>query len=483
MADLLRIRMYRPGFGDCFLLSFPKQEGGCFQMLIDCGVHGQYRGGADRMREVVKKLRQHTDGHLDVVAVTHEHADHVSGFYKGREDFEKMTLGEVWFAWTEDPENEFARRLDRHRFRMLEALRGAERRLRANANPAAENLRELLGFFEVEEGDFGVSTRDARNAIRDRVPKERRRYLEPKKKVLTLPGVEGVRIFVLGPPVDEKLLEAADPTGEEGEVYEGEGHELRLASGELLGVGAAGKRLAFNTVDDSRAEAGQPFAGDHRIPFEQVRARPDLHPFFHEHYGFGEDDAQAWRRVDAYWQDPSESLALKLDSATNNTSLVLAIELWPKGPVLLFPGDAQVGNWKSWHEGSWSGEEDGLEAGEEITAKDLLERTVLYKVGHHGSHNATLRDQGLRMMTSPDLTAMIPVDEEWARSRRPHAWKMPFDPLYEDLLERTRGRILRTDTGLIERPEDTSKKLWKAFEKRIAVEDFWIDLEIPLERG
>ena len=25
-----------------------------------------------------------------------------------------------------------------------------------------------------------------------------------------------------------------------------------------------------------------------------------------------------------------------------------------------------------------------------MTTKDLLARTVLYKVGHHGSHNATL---------------------------------------------------------------------------------------------
>ena len=44
-------------------------------------------------------------------------------------------------------------------------------------------------------------------------------------------------------------------------------------------------------------------------------------------------------------------LALQLDSDTNNTSLVLAIELIASGRVLLFPGDAQVGNWLSWHEG------------------------------------------------------------------------------------------------------------------------------------
>ena len=39
--------------------------------------------------------------------------------------------------------------------------------------------------------------------------------------------------------------------------------------------------------------------------------------------------------------------ALKIDNDVNNTSLALALELADKR-VLLFPGDAQVGNWLSW---------------------------------------------------------------------------------------------------------------------------------------
>ena len=35
---------------------------------------------------------------------------------------------------------------------------------------------------------------------------------------------------------------------------------------------------------------------------------------------------------------------------TNNTSLVLAIERIADGKVLLFPADAQEGNWLSWHD-------------------------------------------------------------------------------------------------------------------------------------
>jgi hypothetical protein len=142
------------------------------------------------------------------------------------------------------------------------------------------------------------------------------------------------------------------------------------------------------------------------------------------------------------------------------------------GRVLLFPGDAQVGNWESWHDGDWT-EENGLDKGKKITARDLLSRTVLYKVGHHGSHNATLREKGLEMMTSPELVAMIPVDEKWALARKPKPWKMPFEPLYSDLKVRTKGRILRIDNGLVE-PQGSSA--WGSLQPRD--EDLYVELII-----
>ena len=74
-----------------------------------------------------------------------------------------------------------------------------------------------------------------------------------------------------------------------------------------------------------------------------------------------------------------------MNNATNNASLVLAFELSKGGKVLLFVGDAQAGNWWSWSEGEF--DDDGTK----VTAQDLLGRTVLYKVGHHGSYNATLK--------------------------------------------------------------------------------------------
>ena len=71
--------------------------------------------------------------------------------------------------------------------------------------------------------------------------------------------------------------------------------------------------------------------------------------FFRDHYlGNGSEDPDAWRRIQGEWMAGAGEFALQLDSDTNNTSLALAFEL-PDGRVLLFPGDAQVGNWESWH--------------------------------------------------------------------------------------------------------------------------------------
>ncbi len=454
------VRMYNPGFGDCFLLAFRKSDGEPYYMLIDCGVHSQYKGGSPQIREVVKDIRDATGGHLDLVVVTHEHADHVSGFHKARATFQdEISVDEIWLGWTEDPSSPVAKRLDKKKKFMMQALQNAEQRLAANDNgDQAAHIRYMLGFFEMGDDALGVSTRDARDLIRDHA--KRARYLKPKRTPRRLRDVDDVRIFVLGPPEDEKLLLAAAPTGAEGEVYESAGGHMRLGGEESFAA-------ALGALESWASEASHPFASNHRVSYEAVRAiAPRFDPgrplsaqrtagiadFYRRLYGFDENDPQRWRRIDA-WLDPAESLALKLDAATNNTSLVLAIELMQGRRVLLFPGDAQVGNWKSWHEGGWSSS-NGLEAGEKVSAEDLLNRTVLYKVGHHGSHNATLREKGLEMMTSDELMAMIPVDENWARARRPHPWKMPFDPMYRDLQQRTRGRILRTDVGLAEATEN-----------------------------
>jgi hypothetical protein len=79
----------------------------------------------------------------------------------------------------------------------------------------------------------------------------------------------------------------------------------------------------------------------------------------------------------------------------------------------------------------------------------LLSRVTLYKVGHHCSHNATLRGM-LAKMTDPRLCAMIPVVEETAPTQGSRRWKKPYSPLYEALKRRAKGRVVRGDGDMAE---------------------------------
>ena len=104
---------------------------------------------------------------------------------------------------------------------------------------------------------------------------------------------------------------------------------------------------------------------------------------------------------------------------------------------MLFAADAQVGNWLSWSDVIFG---TGPNA---VKGPDLLARTVYLKVGHHGSHNATLKAKGLERMTDPDLAAFIPVNEQDAKRI---GWgQMPFRGILEDLASRTAGRVIRAD--------------------------------------
>jgi hypothetical protein len=67
----------------------------------------------------------------------------------------------------------------------------------------------------------------------------------------------------------------------------------------------------------------------------------------------------------------------RLDDALNNTSLILLFEVL--GEVLVFPGDAQIENW------SYA----LFEARNRRAIRNRLRRAAFYKVGHHGSLNAT----------------------------------------------------------------------------------------------
>ena len=432
----LRVRMYRQGLGDCFLLSFSDGDE-TSHVLIDCGVLKGTPKAQERMQAVAENVRETTGGHVDRLVVTHEHWDHLSGFLQAQAIFDAVEVGEVWLAWTEDPEDDLAKELRRRKKKRLQGLEAAAQ---LAAGKTAERLDALLGFQTTGGALDWVKSREAEV-----------KFLRPGDRLVDLPGLGDVRVYVLGPPHDRRLIKRSDPSKRHPEVYE-------LASND-------GSHEGFLAAVEAQAANGdpgaQPFDGFFRAT--EAQARKTWPEYF-------EVD---WRRIDDDWLGYAGPLALQLDSDTNNTSLVLAFELSDGGDVVLFPGDAQVGNWLSWETVEWKVN------GSTLKAHDLLARTVLYKVGHHGSHNATLREKGLELMASGELAAMIPVNRATAEKMD---WLMPFPALLNRLIEKTHGRVIDAERGLDDaKPRDLSQAAWNRFLARTHVEPLadgkagWVD--------
>jgi hypothetical protein len=300
------------------------------------------------------------------------------------------------------------------------------------------------------------------------------RFFQPGQ-VATLENVKGLRAYVFGPPRADEMLGRSDPSKIRGRS---EGHRDGIYREVYLSGGDSTRPLSLSPVlgVESETQTGRisedflyPFARQFRRKYQSMSASGQK-PRIAWDKETGQDNSatsgflrttyldpdQDWRRIDGDWLQSAGQLALNLVGDTNNTSLVLAFEWGPpgKGKVLLFPGDAQVGNWLSWRDQKYEAE------GVTMSADDLLRRTILYKVGHHGSHNATARRDsdettaehplgvpfGLELMN--DIVAMIPVDWQAVKKNMPDPWEMPYDKLYRRLREKSRLRVLRADESI-----------------------------------
>jgi len=484
------VRMYRIGHGDCFLIAFDgeSREKPAY-VLIDCG----YKPGSPgklkdptKVKEIGAHIIATTGGFVDVGIVTHEHQDHVNGLTFG--NFPGLKVGKVWFAWTEHPKDDVAIQL-RKKFkdRLLGIIDARANLMGLGKTDAVEDLDWLLEFELGENpNDFnggqhlaaaGKDPSTSQNKIamkflRD-CAKGEPTYLYPHRKVLAVPGAKSARAFPLGPPRDIDKIDDLDPIGDE-----------TFGDDHALGIGGGGGGLGKDS----------PFSRRHVIPLDQALADARAGDFFREYYGeenVAIDEASdgqeiprnaGWRRLTADDAADAGALALAMNNATNNASLVLAFELSKGGKVLLFVGDAQAGNWRSWSEGAF--DDDGTE----VTAEDLLGRTVLYKCGHHGSHNATLKGKAgskeacLAIMAqgkhAAEFVAMITAVEKWAHQKPKPAWNHPLPAIKQALLKKANGRVLQTDSSAPTKSTGDMDGDFQDFLDRVTETPLYFDLMI-----
>ena len=343
---------YQVGFGDAFLLRFTYEDGRRRHVLIDFGTTSLPKHvPADHMVRVARDISARcTEGgnRLDVVVATHRHADHVSGFAtradgSGSGDVIRALKPRVVIQpWTEaeeapldwlgpeksDPAQAFARRR-----RSLEAMHEAAGQALEFVNTPG---RRMAGAVAAQLAFIGEDNLSNASAVRNLMTMGgRREYVfhgaDPKLGRV-LPGL---KVHVLGPPT----LRQTETIRKQRSRDEDEFWQL------------APKRLAEATA--SRAAGGLFPAAD---TFSKL---PTEHRWLA-------------RRLDEANAELMLGLVRALDKQMNNTSVILLFKAGSKS--LLFPGDAQWENWAYALNSSLA---------------PLLDDVDLYKVGHHGSLNAT----------------------------------------------------------------------------------------------
>jgi hypothetical protein len=362
------IRAYNVGFGDCFLLTFTYGKKVKRSVLIDFGSTGKAKGTPQALMEnIAEDIHQFVTaecgGVLHGVVATHRHKDHISGF-QGRagEIIETLKPKVVVQPWTEDPS---AKRNAKSSTRGKPGTSGEPRSLSAMEAQYLQSFDNMRAFStlalaaasprlrKVNSGkirflaDDNLANPEAVERLARLGQNGKPEYVRAGDKTALEKKLPGVKIHILGPPdltQTETILKQRSSDKKEFWQF-----------------------MQFWAMLASTSESAQAAGRELLFPEAKVVNQPPINT----RWFINKADRQLGNQL--------LGLVRILDKAMNNTSVNLLFEVG--GKKLLFPGDAQIENWAY-----------ALSEPKDLPhVKQLLADVDLYKVGHHGSRNATPR--------------------------------------------------------------------------------------------
>lgn len=304
------------------------------------------------MMEIANDIKERTGGKLDAVVATHRHKDHISGFTtkngKGTGDVIRALAPKVVVQpWTEDPDlatNATAPKLKRFgRTTQLHiAALASMQQVAGQAKTAAKRFLQFDKNLYRQLSFLGENNLANASAVKNLMTMAKNVYVFAGCKSGLEAVLPGVKIDVLGPPTVKqhetvKRQRDKDPD----QFWHLQARSMRLA-------------------DDSH---GTDRGGQILFPGHVKSKGP----------GFPIETRWLVYHARKLQGDQLLQIVRMLDDAMNNTSVILLFQVGSKR--LLFPGDAQIENWEF--------------ALSDEKIKKALESVNVYKVGHHGSLNAT----------------------------------------------------------------------------------------------
>jgi hypothetical protein len=355
----LTIRAYQVGFGDCFLLTFhyPAKKGNADDrhVLIDFGSVKLPKSVPNgRLRDIAVDIKKVCSGNLDAVVVTHRHRDHLSGFAT-----DKKTAGGKIIAslnpkliiqpWTEDPQARPDARKPTQQHGSRQFVQALADMQQFSSSVVREALRAdvAAGRIKTKRLSFlGENNLKNASAVKNLMTMgKEHRYVSFGDDCGLDDLLPGVKVHVLGPPTLEQSAEIKKERHKDADEF------WHIQPG----------------FWHFQAATGRQFLGKSSSPFPNAKTLNEP-PIYARWF---------LPRLDNMRGNQLFEIVRILDKAMNNTSVILLFEVG--GKKLLFPGDAQIENW------SYA----LAKAKTNKKLASLLNDVDLYKVGHHGSLNAT----------------------------------------------------------------------------------------------